>query len=117
MSNIERAAETILTYVASPECYDPEITCLGCIEDAHQAAHDLDNKRLLAPDLPEPDDCPQDIHTPGWHLDALGKYAAVLAGKVWITDERGWGRSFSPDKAREMGLKLIAAADSAEVSQ
>lgn len=66
-------------------------------------------------DLPAPDDCPVDIHQPGWQLDEYGnKFAAVLAGRVWITDSHGWGRSYDPDKIRTAAHKLLAAADEAQ---
>lgn len=66
-------------------------------------------------DLPAPDDCPADIHKPGWQLDEYGdKFAAVLAGRVWVTDSHGWGRSYDPDNIRTAAHKLLAAADEAK---
>lgn len=66
-------------------------------------------------DLPEPDDCPADIHKPGWRLDKYGdKFATVLAGRVWVTDSHGWGRSYDPDDIRTAAHKLLAAAEEAK---
>lgn len=64
-------------------------------------------------DLPAPDDCPPDIHKPGWRL-AENKYAAVLAGNIHISDKHGWGMSYSSREVREVAYKLLAAADHAE---
>lgn len=66
-------------------------------------------------DLPAPDDCPADIHQPGWQLDEYGdKFAGVLAGRVWVTDRYGWGHSYDPDEIRIAAHKLLAAADEAK---
>lgn len=66
-------------------------------------------------DLPAPDDCPPDIHQPGWQLDKYGdKFAGVLAGRVWVTDRHGWGRSYDPDEIRTAAHKLLAAAEEAK---
>lgn len=66
-------------------------------------------------DLPAPDDCPADIHQPGWQLDEYGdKFAAVLAGRVWVTDRHGWGGSYDPDKIHTAAHKLLAAAEEAK---
>lgn len=100
MSNKKRAAEVINKHGFDP-CSEPE-----CI------AQDLADAGLLAPDLPEPDECPPDIHTPGWNLGT--KYAGVLAGRVWVTDERGWGHPHTPDEIRTAAHKLLAAANAAE---
>lgn len=72
----------------------------------------LTDAGLLAPDLPEPDECPPDIHTPGWNLGT--KYAGVLAGRVWVTDERGWGHPHTPHEIRDAAHKLLAVANAAE---
>lgn len=74
---------------------------------------DLATELLKRRDLPGPDDCPPDIHKPGWRL-AENKYAAVLAGHVHISDRHGWGMSYSPREVREVAYKLLAAADHAE---
>lgn len=84
----------------------------GCAEP-ECIANLLQDAGLLAPDLPEPDECPQDIHTPGWRIDQ-DKYAAVLAGQVHISDYFGWGNSYPPAVIRTMAYKLLAAADYAE---
>lgn len=66
-------------------------------------------------DLPAPDDCPPDIHQPGWQLDEYGdRFAGVLAGRVWVTDRYGWGRSYDPDDIRTAAHKLLAAAEEAK---
>lgn len=66
-------------------------------------------------DLPAPDDCPPDIHQPGWQLDKYGdKFAGVLAGRVWVTDRHGWGGSYDPDDIRTAAHKLLAAAEEAK---
>lgn len=70
---------------------------------------------LLAPDLPEPDECPKAIHKPGWFLNLLCvEYAGVCAGRVWLTDAYGWGKSRTPDEIRAVAHKLLAAANAAE---
>ena len=84
----------------------------GCAEP-ECIANLLQDAGLLAPDLPEPDDCPQDIHTPGWHLEE-NFYAAPLGGIIWVTNERGWGRPKTVEEARTYAYKLLAAADYAE---
>lgn len=73
----------------------------------------LTDAGLLAPDLPEPDECPQDIHTPGWHLEE-NFYAAPLGGIIWVTNERGWGRPKTVEETRVYAYKLLAAAEWAE---
>lgn len=66
-------------------------------------------------DLPAPDDCPADIHQPGWQLDEYGdRFAAVLAGRVWVTDRYGWGGGYDPDDIRTAAHKLLAAAEEAK---
>lgn len=66
-------------------------------------------------DLPAPDDCPPDIHKPGWRLGLSGaEYAAVFAGAVHISDSHGWGHSHDPGDIRTAAHKLLAAADEAE---
>lgn len=66
-------------------------------------------------DRPTPDDCPPDIHQPGWQLDKYGdKFAGVLAGRVWVTDRHGWGRSYDPDEIRTAAHKLLAAVEEAK---
>lgn len=66
-------------------------------------------------DLPAPDDCPPDIHQPGWQLDEYGdRFAGVLAGRVWVTDPYGWGGSYAPEDIRTAAHKLLAAAEEAE---
>ena len=66
-------------------------------------------------DLPAPDDCPPDIHKPGWELGLSGaEYAAVFAGAVHISDSHGWGHSHDPDEIRTAAHKLLAAADEAK---
>ena len=65
--------------------------------------------------LPEPDECPETIYKPGWHLNLHGaEYAGVLADRVWITDRFRWGSSYTPDEVRSVAHKLLAAADAAE---
>lgn len=69
-------------------------------------------------DLPAPDDCPADIHQPGWQLDEYGdRFAGVLAGRVWVTDPYGWGGSYDPDDIRTAAHKLLAAAEEAKRSR
>lgn len=90
-----------------------EQTLISDMATAKDVARRLDQAGLFVPDLPGPDECPPDIHTPGWNLGG-GKYAGVLAGRVWITDERGWGKPHTPDEIRAAAHKLLAAANSAE---
>lgn len=94
-----------------------DLTILGAWDtwtDAMRHANELAEKEQT-PALPAPDDCPPDIHQPGWQLDEYGdKFAGVLAGRVWVTDRYGWGRSYDPDNIRTAAHKLLAAAEEAK---
>ena len=70
----------------------------------------------LPPDLPEPDECPPEIHKPGWYLGVAtdATYAAAFAGHVWVTGKTGWGHQYTPEQARAVACKLLAAANHAE---
>ena len=84
---------------------------------AQNLAGDLAQAGLLAPDLPEPDECPPAIHKPGWNLDPFDfdtEYVGVFAGRVWVTDWQGLGYNFLPSQIRNVALALLAAAQYAE---
>lgn len=110
MSIIKKAAEVIDQW--TEEGYELN----SAVGSPHAIAERLAEAGLLAPDLPEPDGCPPDIHKPGWHLDISfdAEYAAAFAGGVWVTGTTGWGIKYSPEKARAAAYKLLAAANHAE---
>ncbi|WP_311342541.1 hypothetical protein [Corynebacterium riegelii] len=116
MTNLDRAAALLIpnrTWCEKHHKGEAGDPCGFCEYNAQTGAERLADAGLLAPDLPEPDECPQDIHTPGWRIDQ-DKYAAVLAGQVHISDYFGWGNSYPPAVIRTMAYKLLAAADYAE---
>ena len=107
MTDTVRKAADILYQRSGVEGHAAQTAC----QKHAQALHDAG---LLAPDLPAPDECPPDIHKPGWHIDILGAaYAGVLAGRVWITNWSGWGHYHTPDEIRVAAHKLLAAAAAA----
>lgn len=90
----------------------------GDLQRAHDVANELADAGLLAPDLPEPDECPPDIHKPGWRIGLFdAQCAAAFAGRVWITDSSGWGAPFRPEQVRAVAYKLLAAANYSEGNQ
>lgn len=114
MSNIDKAAETILPYTGDcDECIRLG-ACLDCVREAKDAALDLNEAGLLVPDFPEPDECPIHIPVPGWQLGSYDAYASASAGCVWITDEHGSEYPVPPSEAREIALRILAAAQYAE---
>lgn len=110
MSNIKKAAGVIDQW--TKEGYELN----SAVGSPHDIAERLAEAGLLAPDLPEPDGCPPDIHKPGWHLGISidAEYAAAFVGGVWVTGTTGWGVKYSPERAREVACKLLAAANHAE---
>ena len=115
MSNIDKAAETILPYTGDcDECMRLEGMCLDCVRESKDAALALDEAGLLVPDFPEPDECPIHILDPGWQLGSYDAYAAASTGCVWITNERGAEYPVPPSEAREIALRILAAAQRAE---
>lgn len=106
MNNREKALEVALEFL------DGDDLAAGIIVKR------LADAGLLAPDLPEPDECPPDIHKPGWRIGLFdAQCAAAFAGRVWITDSSGWGAPFRPEQARAAAYKLLAAANHAEGNQ
>ncbi len=111
MGNVEKAAEVIDQW--TKEGYELN----SAVGSPHAIAKRLARAGLLAPDLPGPDECPPDIHKPGWHLGMSfdAEYASAFAGGVWVTGRNGWGLKYSPEQARGIACRLLAAADHAEV--
>lgn len=82
-----------------------------------QIATLLQNFRLIEPERMDPyPDPPKDVHQPAWELrdgenDYSRKWVSVLGKRIWITDDKGWGKSMTTSQAQDLTAALLAAAN------
>ena len=131
MNNLDKAAELILPYIGDcAECDRIGDACLDCVREAKDAAKDIAEAGLLAPELPTPTNfyehayiwnkthkClaydyqtgeEKKIKVPGGVTAFQDENAAV-----WLDIDYGI-HSLTPNDARSLGLALLAAANYAE---
>lgn len=117
MNNLDKAAELILPYIGDcAECNRIGDACLDCVREAKDAAKDVAEAGLLAPDTPQP--FFEHGHGPNWEIpinDQGGGVATVrtLIGDVFI-ERHGHGFITNPEEARKIAAALLAAADYSE---
>lgn len=131
MNNLDKAAELILPYIGDcAECDRIGDACLDCVREAKDAAKDVAEAGLLAPDLPTPtkiedDECCWDkthTHLAYDYQTGAEKKIKVPGGVTVIQDENAevwldvdYGiHSLALGEARSLGLALLAAAQYAE---
>ena len=119
MSNLEKAVDLILPYTGDcDECERIGGACLDCVREATDAAQDLANDGLLAPDLPEP----AYFESGEVEWDTLDGYVNVENGLILVAhDERAEGdnsekaEQLSPEPGRLKFLNPAAAEDLGEI--
>lgn len=129
MNNLDKAAELILPYIGGcAECDRIGDACLDCVREAKEAAKDVAEAGLLAPDLPEPD---HDTRDPKWRAEYEEEYGysapdvwckdpwlsvGVFPGSNEITIWDGGEKlePFSIAEARKLAYCFLAAANHAE---
>lgn len=111
MSNIDKAANMILAYTGDcDECERTGDACLDCVREATDAARDLADAGLLAPDLPAPAATSAN-GTPVWRADDTMMVTRFPDGEIRML--LGWGHEarYTPDAARAQAALLLAAAN------